>query len=128
MLKKHTIAITTNSSGAATGYTPPVSGFVRAIVYVPHGTTPLDTNGDIVVTGNTSSIAILTKANIGTSSTSWQPRAATHAVGDGSALLYASGGTAQCDLVPVADEAIKLVVAQGGDALSGTFYVYVDGV
>ena len=128
MVKKFSVAVTTNSSGAVTGYTAPVSGRVLAIAYVPHASTPLDTNADIVVTANTSAIAILSKANIGLSATSWHPRAATVAVTDGSALLYAAGGAAVCDAVPVADEAIKIVVAQGDDTKSGTFYVYVDGV
>jgi hypothetical protein len=127
MVKVLTVAVTTNGSGAATGYTPPVSGLVRAIAYVPHATTPIDTNGDIVVTANTSGMAILTKANIGTSAVQWFPRAATVAVGDGSALLYAAGGSAVCDAIPVADEAVKIVVSNGADTKSGTFYVFVDG-
>ena len=128
MVKKHAISVTTNSSGAFTGYTPVSSGYVRAISYVPHGATPLDTNADIVVSGNTSSIPVLTQANIGTAARTWHPRAATHAVADGAAALYAAGGTAVNTDVPVADESVKLVVANGGDTLSGTFYVYVDGV
>uniref|UniRef100_A0A6M3J773 Uncharacterized protein n=1 Tax=viral metagenome TaxID=1070528 RepID=A0A6M3J773_9ZZZZ len=127
MVRVLTVAVTTNGSGAATGYTPPVSGLVRAITYVPHASTPLDTNADIVVTGNTSGMAILTKANIGTSAVQWHPRAATAAVGDGSALLYASGGTSVCDLIPVGEEAIKIVVSSGDNTKSGTFYVFVDG-
>jgi hypothetical protein len=127
MVKVFTVALTTNGSGAATGYTPTCSGLVRAIAYVPHATTPLDTNADIVVTGNTTGVAILTKANIGLSATSWHPRVGVCAVADGAALLYASGGTAVADLVPVADEAIKIVVAQGDSGKSGTFYFFVDG-
>lgn len=127
MVKVLTVAVTTNGSGAATGYTAPVSGLVRAIAYVPHGTTPIDTNGDIVVSANTSGMAILTKANIGTSAVQWFPRAPTAAVADGAALLYAGGGAAVCDLIPVADEAVKIVVANGADTKSGTFYVFIDG-
>ena len=127
MVKSYAVAITTTSGGAATGYTPVVSGLIRSIAYVPDGTNPLDTGADIVVTGNTSGMAILTKANIGTSAVQWHPRAGTAAVADGSALLYAAAGQAVCDLIPVGNEAVKIVVAQGGNALSGTFYVFVDG-
>lgn len=128
MVIKHAVAITTASDGSATGYTPPCSGFVRAIAYVPHASTPIDTNGDIVISGHVSGIAILTKANIGTTATSWHPRAPTHAVADGAASLYAAGGAAVNTLVPVANEPVKIVVANGADTKSGTFYVYVDGV
>jgi len=127
MVKVLTVAITTAADGSATGYTPPVSGLVRAISYVPHATTPLDTGADIVVSGNTSGIAILTKANIGLAAVQWHPRAPTVAVADGAALVYIASGQAVCDLIPVADEAIKIVVANGDAAKSGTFYFFVDG-
>lgn len=127
MIRKLAVAVTTNGSGAATSYTTPVSGLIHAIAYVPDGTSPLDTGADIVVSGHTSGMAILTKANIGTSAVQWHPRVGTAAVADGSALLYAAGGAAVCDKIPVASEAVKIVVANGGDTLSGTFYVFIDG-
>lgn len=127
MVKVLTVAVTTNGSGAATGYTVPVSGLLRAIAYKPHASTPLDTGADIVVSGNTSAMAILTVSNIGTSAVQWHPRAATVAVADASALLYAGGGSPVCDAIPVAEEAIKIVVSNGADTKSGTFYVFVDG-
>lgn len=120
----YTVAVTTDSSGDATRYTAPATGFVRAIRYVPHGSTPLDTNADVTVTGNTSGIAIIAVTNIGTSALNLYPRAATVTTAN-AAALYAAGGTAVNDLIPVADEAIKLVVAQGADTKSGTFYIYV---
>ena len=127
MVKVLTVAITTAAGGGATGYSQPVSGLVRAIAYVPHASTPLDTGADIVVSGNTSGMAILTKANIGTSAVQWHPRAPTVAVADGSALLYAAGGTAVTDLIPVAEEAIKIVVTNGDASKSGTFFMFIDG-
>lgn len=126
MVKVLTIPITTAAGGGATGYTPPVSGLVRTIAYVPHATTPIDTNGDIVVSGNTSGMAILTKANIGLAAVQWHPRAPTVAVADGAALLYAAGGTAVTDLIPIAEEAIKIVVTNGDASKSGTFHFFVD--
>jgi hypothetical protein len=127
MTKGLSVAVTTAAGGGATGYTQPVSGLVRAIAYVPDVTAPLDTNADIVVSGNTSGMAILTKQNIGTAAVQWHPRAATVAVADASELLYAAGGTAVCDLIPVADEAVKIVVTNGDASKKGTFYVFVDG-
>lgn len=43
----------------------------------------------------------------------------------GAALLYAAGGTAQVDYVFLADERVKIAIAQGGNVKSGTFYVTV---
>lgn len=127
MVKKHTVAITTAADGSATAYTPVVSGYLRAIAYVPHASTPLDTNADVTITANTSGLALLTITNIGLSALSIHPRAATVGVTN-VAALYAAAGTAVNTEIPVADEAIKVVVAQGNSAKSGTFYVYVDGV
>ena len=127
MVKKYTVAITTAADGSATARTPVVSGYLRAIAYVPHATTPIDTNGDVVITANTSGLAILTITNIGTTAFSVHPRAATVGVTN-AASLYAAGGAAVNTEIPVADEAIKIVVADGADTKSGTFFVYVDGV
>lgn len=126
MVKKHTVAITSAADGTATAYTPVVSGYLRAIAYVPHASTPLDTGADVTITANTSGLALLTITNLGTAALSIHPRAATVGVTN-LAALYAAGGAAVNTEIPVADEAIKMVVAQGGDAKSGTFYLYVDG-
>jgi len=122
---RQAIAVTTDGSGNFTGYTAVVRGQVVQIYYVPDGSVPLDTNTDVVFTEEDSTLPIVTKANIGTSAFSLAPRQPTHAVADGSALLYAAGGAAVADEVVVAGSRIKLVVAQGGAAKKGTFYVYV---
>lgn len=127
MVRKVSVSITTAADGSATVYTQPVSGFVRAISYVPDGSTPLDTGADITITANTSGLPILTITNLGTSAVTSHPRAATVSTAN-AAALYAAAGTAVNTEIPVADEAIKFVVAQGGNALKGVFYVYVDGV
>lgn len=126
MVKVFTVLLTTDGSGNATGYTPTCSGLVRCISYVPDGSAPLDTNADIVVTGNVSGVAILTKANIDTSPFTIHPRAAVVAAADSSALVY-SAGNPVVDLIPVADEAIKIVVSSGDAAKRGVFAVFIDG-
>lgn len=123
--RRHEVAVTTSSGGAATGYTAVADGEVLQIDYVPHGTAPLDTGADIVVTDEATGRAIVTKANIGTSAFSLAPRQAVHAVADGAGLLYAAGGAAVTDRIAVARSRIKIVVAQGGDTKSGTFHVLV---
>lgn len=118
------VAITTDASGDATAYTSPVTGFVRAIRYVPDGSVPLDTGADLTITGNTTTIPIVTVTNLGTSAVTIAPRLATASVAN-AAALYAAAGTAVNDLIPVCEEAIKVVVAQGGNAKKGTLYFYL---
>lgn len=126
MVNSVAIPVTTDSGGAATKYSKPINGVIVAVRYVPDGSTPLDTGADITVTAAASGLPILAATDIGTSATQWYPRAATCSTA-GAAALYAGGGSAVNDRIPVADEAVKLVVAQGGNAKSGTFYVYYQG-
>lgn len=120
------ISVTTDASGDATAYTGIfVNGRVLQVQYTPDGTAPMDTGADIVLTGRTTALPILTKANIGTSKISWAPRQPTHAVADGSALLYAGAGQAVADALVVADEELKLVVSSGGNAKPGVFDIWI---
>jgi hypothetical protein len=124
-VSRQAVPVTTDAGGNATAYSEVVTGRIQQITYVPDGSNPLDTGADIVVTGEASAVAIVSKLNIGTSGFSIAPRQATHAVADGSALLYAAGGTAVGDKIAVAQERVKIVVAQGGNTKSGVFHVYV---
>jgi len=96
-------------------------GNIKAIVYVP-GT--LDTGADITVTGETSGIPIWAESDLGTSAITRSPRMATHTTA-GVAALYAGGGSAVLTEIPVSEERIKIVIAQGGNTLTGTIYIYV---
>lgn len=112
----YTETITTSSGGAATVYLgSAISGKVIAIKYEP-GT--LDTGADLTITGATSGVPILTKADAGTSDVWYYPRALINEVPDGSA------GTDFFTHVYVYGERIKVVVAQGGDTLTGQITVY----
>lgn len=126
MLTREVVAVTTAADGSATGYTAPVTGFVRAIRYVPHASTPLDTGADITITGDGSGIAILTLLNLGTAAISILPRAATTLVSNtaNAAEVYA-GTDSVNDVIPVCEERIKVVVANGADTKSGTFHIYI---
>lgn len=113
----------TTAGGALTLYSPVVTGLVERIEYVPDATSPLDTNGDIVVTGEVSAAPVLTKANIGLSAVAWHPRIGVNLNTDGAAAVFIAAGQPILDKVAIANERIKLVIAQGGNALaSGAFY------
>ena len=53
------------------------------------------------------------------------PRVATSDAA-GTAALFASGGTAVQDKIALANDRIKIAVAQGGDTKSGVFHFLVE--
>lgn len=120
-----TVSITTDASGDDTEFTGVVTGCVSAVRYVPDGTSPLATGADLDITGEITGIVVSNQDNIGTSAFTVAPRQATHGV-DGTAALYAAAGTAVNTPVCVANERLKVVIAQGGDTKSGVFYILID--
>jgi len=126
MITRHTVVIPTNASGDGTGYTPVVSGFVHAIRYDKDS---YENGVDVAITANTSGLAILAWTNLNASDVSF-PRAATNSTADAAALYAAAGEPVLCP-IPVADEAIKIVVSSataGSTPRSGTFHVDIDGM
>lgn len=124
-VKLYTIAVTTNTSGAYTGYTDdPINGPVLQIRYVPDGSNALDTGSDLDIVGESTGIVVSNKDNIGTSAFTVAPRQATH---DNlhAASLYAAGGEPVEDYIFICGERLKLDIAQGGDTKEGTFYIWV---
>jgi len=108
--------IVTDASGNATvylthGISRKPNGFLVCLKYTP-GT--LDTGADLTVTGESSGIPILTKANAGTGVVFFYPRAIVNQVADGAA------GASGTEFIPIKDERIKVVIAQGGNAKSGS--------
>jgi hypothetical protein len=116
MLFSVSATITTNGSGDATVYLGSrLRGFVYAIKYTK-GT--LDAGTDLVITGETTGVPILTDSPSGNE---WfYPRAFPNAVTTGAV------GTVPLDPVQVYKERIQVVVAQGGDTLTGTIEIFID--
>ena len=108
--------IVTDASGDATvylthGQVRKPNGFLVALKYTPGS---LDTGADLTITGEDSGIPILTKANAGTSTVFYYPRALINAVADGAEAANGS------EFIPIKDERIKVVIAQGGNAGAGS--------
>lgn len=122
-VQREVVDITTDGSGIGEGYTGVVSGQVLAIRHVADGSNPLANTSDVTITGEVSGIAIVTLTNMNGSTTVF-PRAATADVA-GAAALYAAGGTPVNDLIPVAQERVKIAIAQGGASKTGRFHVYI---
>ena len=119
--QRHVVSITVNSSGDGTDYTPVVTGLISTIRYV---TTDYDNGVDFTITAEATGETILAVTNI-TASTTWAPRQATCTTA-GVASLYAGSGTAVNDKIAVANDRVKIVVAQGGNATSGAFHIVLE--
>ena len=122
-LRHQTFPITTSAGGAATVLGTAVSlAKLYAIEYQP-GT--LATGATLTVTceDGVYSKPLLTLANAGTSNLMQYPRDLMNAVADGSALTGAAGGD-RCQ--PVLNGVLKVAIASGGNALSGTVIIYYD--
>lgn len=116
MIQQVTATITTDASGDATVYLGSrLRGRVHAIKYTK-GT--LDAGTDLVITGETTGVAILTDSPSG--SEWFYPRAFPNQAADG-----AAEADAVCD-IHVLLERIRVVVAQGGNAGVGSIDVFID--
>ena len=119
-VERHAVAVTTDASGDFTGYTPNVTGRVVSIQYVKNN---FADTADFTITAETTGQGLWTQANV-TASATKAPRQPTHDA-IGAASLYAAGGEPVEDHIYLANERVKVVVAQGGNATTGTFYITV---
>lgn len=116
MLQRYSVDIVCDGAGAAEVYLGScIRGYVQSITYTA-GT--LDAGTDIVVSGETTGVAILTDSPA--ASETFFPRAFPNQASDGAAEVDAT------ELIPVYMERIKVVVAQGGAAGAGSIAVLVD--
>lgn len=105
------VAVTTDASGDATAYSPHIPfGVVSQIRYVK---TDFADGVDFAITLEATGEGVWTESNVNASATR-APRQAAHGT-DG----VASGGA---ELIALADDRIKIVVAQGGDTKTGAFH------
>lgn len=114
MLRYQRVTFTTTAGGAATVYSDPIVGLLHAVRYEYIDG---DTGADFTITDEATGIALLTITNAGVASLTIMPRGATASTTN-AASLYAAGGTAVEDRLPVCGR-IKTVVAQGGATKTG---------
>ena len=116
MLHKTSTTITTAADGSATVYLGSnIRGELVALKYSP-GT--IATGGDLTITGETSAVPILTVTNAGTSDVWYYPRAPANQVADAAAI------TDSAERIPIVNERIKVVMAQGGATKTGSIEAY----
>jgi len=115
----HTVTVTTDADGDGSGRTPPIRGRILEIVYAK---TDYDNGVEFAITTATTSRGVWSEAAVN-ASTSRQPRAACHGT-DGAALHYNDESDEPVvDAIAGGGEEVSIVVASGGNAKSGTFYV-----
>lgn len=122
MIRRFVVPVTTDGSGAATAYSPVLSGKLVSIRYVK---TDYADTVDFVITAEDTGETLWSEENV-TASATRHPRAATHSTA-GAAALYASGGAAVNDKIALGSDRVKIVLANGGDTKSGAFHITVDG-
>lgn len=115
--------IVTDSSGDAEAYIPVATGKVINIIYTKPGTNPYDAGVDFTITAENSGLNLWTELNVNDSKTV-APRQPTHD-NAGVASLFASTGEPVEDNYVLAQERVKIVIAQGGNAKTGNFKVVI---
>ena len=121
--ERHVVTIVTDAAGAGTGYTPVVSGRVLTVVYVKAGSSPYAAGVDFTITAEATGENLWTETNVNASAVR-APRQPTHDAA-GAASLYAAAGEPVEAPIVLAKDRVKIVIAQGGDTLTGTFHVIV---
>lgn len=120
-MRRITVSVTTAADGSATAYSPRVAGQLHSIHYVKNN---FADGVDFVITSEATGEVLWDEDDVNASAVRY-PRAATHS-NAGVAALYAAGGTAVLARPALARDRIKIVIAAGGNAKSGTFYFLID--
>jgi hypothetical protein len=120
-IRRFNVAVTTAADGSATAYSPYLSGYIHAIEYLK---TDYADGVDFTITAEVTGETIWTESNVNAAKVCL-PRAPTHS-NAGVASLYAAAGEAVNDRIALGRDRVKIVLASGGNAKSGTFVILVD--
>lgn len=119
-IRKFSVPVTTVTA-TGEGFSPYISGFIESIQYLK---TDYADGVDFTITAEATGETIWTEADVN-SAVIKHPRAPTCTTA-GVASLYASGGTAVNDRIALSRDRVKIAIAQGGNAKTGTFVITVD--
>jgi hypothetical protein len=123
--RRFSVAITTDGAGAATAYSPYLSGKLTAIHYVKDvGANPFANGVDFTITAEATGETLWAENDVNASASRY-PRVATHTTA-GVASLYAAGGTAVTDQIRMSRDRVKIVIASGGATKVGAFIVMIE--
>lgn len=123
-MRRIKVPVTTAADGSATAYSPRLAGKIHSIQYVKDGTNPYSNGVGVTVTSEATGEQIWAEAAVNATTVRY-PRASTHS-NAGVASLYAAGGTAVQAPIAIANDRVKIVLASGGNAKTGSFHVLLD--
>ena len=119
-LSRFSVAVTTSALGAAVAYSPQCNGLIRTVEYIKPTSGGLDAATDIDIIADVSGAVIWTNDDLSASKVIHPLTQAQDNTGADITGAYAP--------ICLADERIKITVANGGDSLSGTFIFTIEGV
>lgn len=116
-----TVAVTNSAGGAATVYSTAIRGRLLAIHYVK---TNFADGVDFTITNETTGETIWTEANVNAAASKY-PRVAVHDTVGVAATL--DGTRAMRDCLYLANQRVKIIIADGGNATTGAFLIVWEG-
>lgn len=119
--QRQEVSVATIADGSATAYSGVVTGKLSQIRYVK---TDFADGSTITITAEATGETLWAEAAVNASTTR-APRQATHSTA-GAAALYAAGGAAVNDKIALANDRIKIVIANGGNVKTGTFHFVLE--
>lgn len=123
-MRRYIVPVTTAADGTATVFSPGISGKIHSIHYVKADADAYADGVDFTITAEITGENIWTESNVNASAVRY-PRAATHTQA-GAAALYAAGGVGVLDRIALGADRVKIALAQGGNAKTGTFHILVE--
>lgn len=119
-IKRHSVTVTTNSSGDATSYTNILTGRLINIIYTKDD---YAAGVDFAITGETTGLNIWTESDVNATKTV-SPRQPTHTQ---AGVANSTAGDVLLTDIYLAGERIEIIVDDGGDTKSGTFEFIIEG-
>jgi hypothetical protein len=120
-IRRFVVPVTVDGDGDAEVYSPVIhSGKLVSIRYAKED---FADGVDFTITSDATGATIWTQENVDAAATR-HPRAATHSTAGVAATF--NGAVAVLDKIALGSDRIKIVIANGGDATTGTFHITVD--
>ena len=115
-IQRLAVPVVTAANGSTTAYSAVVSGNLSQIRYVKD---TFDNGVGFTITNETTGETLWTEASVNASATR-APRQPAHST------VGAALGATIVDKVALANDRVKIVIASGGDAKSGTFHIVLE--
>lgn len=118
-MQRSVFDITTAADGSFVDTGPPLEGAIMQVRYVPDGSTPLDTGGNLLLTMIGTGVVVADFDNIGVSAGAWT-RIPKFPVADTGGALVAG----LREYLVAAGDSLRLTVAEGGNVKKGKLYIW----